>query len=206
MFPETPEESAPKPETQKAPESSSNNLIHFTLLINVHRTIKKLHSRRPVSEEIINNIMESSEELSAFPGMSSTLLDFGLSLTAFTPSLLLNNPSKQELLIPFFKPWNDMLSSRNILILSEHGNELSWQVYSSLLKLLIQREHLNFGELESACFLMLRENLSVKESENVSKLLKQLISDGCSDKEDFMSKEVIDWVSWYCSEDNVGEF
>jgi hypothetical protein len=69
---------------------------------------------------------------------------------------------------------------------------------------------LNFETVEQDCFRLLREDLSLQESKNVSELLKKLVAsttiNTTNDSDAMRSREVVDWISWYCSSGEGGEF
>ncbi|XP_021966993.1 codanin-1 [Folsomia candida] len=224
MFPEIPLASPhhPPPSTDAVltptgGEDNNNTTTaapSFRVMITLHRCMKRLHDKFPVLDSAIDDILNCTP-MGNIQGMISTLVDFGVTLIAFWPQIL--NAERQMKLICLWKPcWSldcQLLSPRNILILSECSENvrtLSWTKLEEIILLLIKESLLDFETVEQDCFRLLREGLSPQESKKVSQLLKRLISLTKGDHRNYAdgsSREVVEWISWFCSDDHYdGEF
>ncbi len=193
--------------------------LTFSFMISLHRTMKRLYEKTtpPVLNSTIDEILNCSA-LGKVPGLINTLLDFGIALISYSPSIL-NSERQLKLVNNLWKPtWNNdscrLLSPRNVLILSSYSQDQnvqkhSWTRLGEIILLLIKEKMLNFETVEQDCFRLLREDLSLQESKNVSELLKKLVASttiNTTNDNAMRSREVVDWISWYCSSEEGGEF
>lgn len=223
MFPEIPLPDVPESPNQKSepekvdvPSTKTDDNLSFSVMIGLHRCMKRFHEKKSVSESAIDEIL-NCRKLSDVSGLIGTLLDFGVTLIAFAPSLL--NLSRQTKLVELWKPsWNNdcqLLSPRNILILSQSHNDdktdtttQSWTRLTEIIIFLIKEKLIDFQTVEQDCFRLLKENLTRQECKMVSQLLQNLsqLPNLPDVSEDDRSREVMSWISWIYSEDQDGDF
>jgi hypothetical protein len=182
----------------------------FSTMILLHRTLRKFHLRKPVADDHLDDILFSKSLETCSVSVATTLVDFGLALMAFSPERLTS--SRQERLVSLWKKnWNPdykILCPRNILMMqdsstctSSDGHQKSWRVLTELISRLMKEDLLSLETLEQDCFRLVREELSPSASSNISNLLKEILATSKkSTVRNDESREMIDWIAWYCSD------
>jgi len=203
------------PSVKQTLESSSDFQETFSTMILLHKQLKKLHQKVTLSGEEIDSLLFSKALEICCSHVSSTLVDFGISLIAFVPeSMTLER--QERLLFLWKKTWNSeykIMCARNLLLIQDscrsgsvQSNEI-WKVLTRVVAHLVKNDMVSLEELEQDCLRLLRDDWDSSITSQVSALLREITTSAKSSSvNEEQSRETIDWIAWYCSSEPDDNF
>ncbi|CAG7785737.1 unnamed protein product [Allacma fusca] len=183
--------------------STASMTSKFQPLIKLQRTLQKIYTlelkTRDISDELMPVLNVNSLGVSQLS--VSTTLDVALALITYSPHEF-SSKVENEFIEYWISAWKcpiKIMCPRNVLLFEQSDiPQLTWNRVSRLIIKLVQVNVIDLKQVEEQCLGFLRFDWPPRVLTRISEFLKRVTSCESVRSEE---SEVIDWISWACSDE-----